>query len=115
MAPHRKQHPEQRLDAQRILRTEVTLQLASGQVQCARSYDLSLGGMALITQVQLAPGTLAQLEFALMPSPGEVLRVRLRAHLVYCQPCNGGCKSGWQFIDPASQQLAYVGAWLAAG
>ena len=70
--------------------------------------------MALITQVQLVPDTLAQLEFTLGASAGGRVPVRLGARLVYCQPCNGGYKSGWQFIDAASQQMVYVRTWLAA-
>lgn len=113
MSHHSDQRLEQRLDARQILRTEVALQLASGEVHHARSYDLSLGGMALVTQVQLAQGTLSQLEFVLAVAQEDAQPVRIAAQLVYCLPCHGGYKSGWQFIDPTSAQLASVRGWLA--
>lgn len=93
---------EKRKSVRRVLRTPVSVIMATGQTFAARSYDLAEGGMAVVSAVQLPAACGCHLRFELMIR-GQLIRLDVPAQLIYSLPCAEGFKNGLQFVDPGPE------------
>lgn len=92
---------EHRKSSRRIFRVPTMVSMASGQNYLARSYDLGIGGMCVITPVQLETDSHCTVGFEvpLAPLAGQDGRISASGRIVYCIPCAEGFKTGLQFTD----------------
>ncbi len=89
---------EHRKSSRKIFRVPTMVSMASGQTYLARSYDLGIGGMCVITPVQLETDSHCTVGFD-VPLAGKDRRISAPGRIVYCIPCAEGFKTGLQFID----------------
>ncbi len=102
---------EQRKSQRKVFRTSVVVAMATGQTFQGRSYDIAIGGMAVVTSVQLERACSSVLGFDL-PDGQSVERLHLQARLVYSQPCAEGFKNGLQFMEVDSDAAASLSRYL---
>lgn len=94
----------------KILRCRAELHLDTSRTVVARTIDIATGGVSLVAQQTLAPGTRCTIVFAL-PSRGALHAVAAEAEVAYTS-CQGsqGFRLGLSFIsaDPARDRLIHT-------
>ena len=103
---------EHRKSLRTIFRTPTTVSMATEQTHIARSYDLGIGGMCVITMVRLEIDDRCSVGFSIPVNNGNT-RVSILARIAYSIPCAEGFKNGLQFTDIDADNAALLNRYLA--
>jgi len=107
--------PERRNQARKLIRLAAELETAGGAPMPVRTVEVSMGGAALASSVNLKPGQSCRISIALPARPPQPM-LDLRGTITYSvlSQRDGGFRVGVQFQALSSAAQARLQAFMAA-